>query len=79
MRIMKISKMYWFIVDAMTEETQFFFDCIENSTELYREAQNSENFYLRSFFEEPTSNDLFIEVDVSSEDEDSLFRVQETF
>lgn len=40
---------------------------MENSTELYREAQTSQQLYLRSFLEEPTSNEMFIEVEVSSE------------
>jgi len=47
----------------MTEETnRFFFEFVENSTELYREANNTEEFAFKSFFEEPNSDDLFIEV-----------------
>ena len=63
----------------MTEENKFFFEYTENSTELYREAQLPEEFNLKSFFEEPSSNDLFIEVEASSFEEENIFRIQENF
>ena len=63
----------------MSEETKFFFEFTENSTELYREAHKVEDFSFKSFFEEPASCDLFVEVEVGPCDEEDLFAFEQKF